>query len=97
MSNKNALEMCLLAQLAESDGYAYQLASVAAKTITLREGVVYPLLRRLVNESHVSTYLVESASGPPRKFYRLESSGVTRLARLRHPRGEPVLPQGAPT
>jgi PadR family transcriptional regulator PadR len=31
------------------------------------------------NEGLVSTYLVESASGPPRKYYKLTRTGATAL------------------
>ena len=43
------------------------------------EGTIYPLMRRMQNDGLVDTRLVESNSGPPRKYYRLTSSGPRGL------------------
>ena len=63
---KGVLEMCVLALLSGGDNYAYEIASRMADAVGMGEGTVYPLMRRLQNEGLVTTYLVESASGPPR-------------------------------
>ena len=76
---KGVLEMCVLALLSHGDGYAYEIASRLAEEIGMGEGTIYPLMRRMQNEGLVSTYLVESASGPPRKYYKLTRSGATAL------------------
>ena len=44
------------------------------------EGTIYPLMRRMQSERLVETYLVESSSGPPRKYYKLTTSGRASLA-----------------
>jgi len=44
------------------------------------EGTIYPLMRRLQNDGLVDTYLVESQSGPPRKYYRLTQAGRASFA-----------------
>ncbi|HWC64399.1 MAG TPA: PadR family transcriptional regulator [Rhizomicrobium sp.] len=72
---KGVLEMCVLALLSGADGYAYEIASRLAEDIGMGEGTIYPLMRRMQADGLVSTYLVESASGPPRKYYRLTSEG----------------------
>jgi PadR family transcriptional regulator, regulatory protein PadR len=72
---KGVLELCVLALLSRGDGYAYDIASTLAKGIDMGEGTIYPLMRRLQNEGLVDTYLQESASGPPRKYYRLTAAG----------------------
>ena len=76
---KGVLEMCVLALLARGDNYAYDIAARMADAVGMGEGTVYPLMRRMQNERLVSTYLVESASGPPRKYYKLTKSGAMAL------------------
>lgn len=77
---KGVLEMCVLALLARGDGYAYDIAARLAKGIDMGEGTIYPLMRRLQQDGLVDTYLQESASGPPRKYYRLTASGHASFA-----------------
>jgi len=72
---KGVLELCVLALLSRGDGYAYDIASRLAKGIDMGEGTIYPLMRRLQQDGLVDTYLQESASGPPRKYYRLTDAG----------------------
>jgi PadR family transcriptional regulator PadR len=72
---KGVLEMCVLALLSSGDGYAYEIASRLADDIGMGEGTIYPLMRRMQNDGLVTTYLQESASGPPRKYYRLTPEG----------------------
>ncbi|MEE8439806.1 MAG: PadR family transcriptional regulator, partial [Micropepsaceae bacterium] len=48
------------------------------------EGTIYPLMRRMQNDGLVSTYLVDSESGPPRKYYRLTAAGRNALTSQRN-------------
>jgi len=50
-----------------------------AEAVGMGEGTIYPLMRRMQNDGLVSTYLQESASGPPRKYYKLTKSGANVL------------------
>ena len=77
---KGALELCVLALLSQQDSYAYALASRLASTVGMGEGTIYPLMRRLQADGLVKTYLVESASGPPRKYYKLTPAGRNAYA-----------------
>jgi PadR family transcriptional regulator, regulatory protein PadR len=74
---KGVLELCVLALLARGDSYGYDIASRLAEAIGMGEGTIYPLMRRMQKDGLVSTYLMESASGPPRKYYRLTPEGHT--------------------
>ncbi|RKP45271.1 PadR family transcriptional regulator [Trinickia fusca] len=76
---KGTLDMCVLAVLARGDSYAYELVSTLSQTMEISEGTIYPLMRRLQAEAWVSTYLVESSSGPPRKYYSLTAVGRRSL------------------
>ncbi|MGM8062484.1 PadR family transcriptional regulator [Vogesella indigofera] len=79
---KGTLEMCVLAVLAQQDSYVYEIVSKLAQSMAISEGTVYPLMRRLQGDDWVSTYLVESPSGPARKYYRLSASGHAALAAM---------------
>ena len=80
---KGVLEMCVLALLSKGDNYAYEIASQMADAVGMGEGTIYPLMRRMQNDDLVTTYLQESASGPPRKYYKLTESGQSFLELLR--------------
>lgn len=76
---KGVLGLCVLALLARHDSYAYEIASRLSDAIGMGEGTIYPLMRRMQNDGLVETYLVESSSGPSRKYYRLTLKGRETL------------------
>jgi len=80
---KGVLELCVLALLSRGDAYGYEIASRLAETIEMAEGTVYPLMRRMQSDGLVETYLTESPSGPPRKYYRLTAAGRASFAAQR--------------
>lgn len=73
---KGVLELCVLAILSDKECYGYELVNEMSKNITISEGTIYPLLRRLKSEGYVTTYLQESQEGPPRKYYKLTELGL---------------------
>jgi PadR family transcriptional regulator PadR len=77
---KGVLGLCVLALLSRGDSYAYEIASRMADAVDMGEGTIYPLMRRMQSEGLVKTYLEESPSGPPRKYYSLTETGRSRLA-----------------
>ncbi|WDV47005.1 PadR family transcriptional regulator [Clostridiaceae bacterium M8S5] len=72
---KGVLELCVLSILSKKECYGYELVDVISNNITISEGTIYPLLRRLKKDGYVTTYLKESTEGPPRKYYRLTDTG----------------------
>jgi PadR family transcriptional regulator PadR len=80
---KGVLELCVLALLSREDAYAYDLASRLSGAIDMAEGTIYPLMRRMQSDGLVETYLVESPSGPSRKYYRLTTAGRASFAAQR--------------
>jgi len=85
---KGALDMCVLAALAAGDSYAYELVGMLSRTMEISEGTMYPLMRRLQAEAWVTTYLMESASGPSRKYYTLTAEGRLQLTLMQQEWGE---------
>lgn len=77
---KGVLGFCVLALLSSGDSYAYEIASKLSHAVDMGEGTIYPLMRRMQGDGLVETYLAESSSGPPRKYYRLTEAGHQALA-----------------
>lgn len=79
---KGALEYCILALLAHSERYGYELVRRLSEIdgMVTTEGTVYPILSRLRRDGSVDTTWHESASGPPRRYYRITQSGREALA-----------------
>jgi PadR family transcriptional regulator PadR len=76
---KGVLGLCVLAVLARNESYAYEIASHLSEAIGMGEGTIYPLMRRMQTDGLVATYLVESPSGPSRKYYKLTDAGREAL------------------
>ena len=72
---KGALELCVLSQLVRGDKYGYELTERISVEMSIAGGTLYPILRKLKEEDYVTTYLVESESGPARKYYKLTDKG----------------------
>ncbi len=72
---KGALELCVLSQLVHGDKYGYELTERISGEMSIAGGTLYPILRKLKEDDYVTTYLVESESGPARKYYRLTEKG----------------------
>lgn len=76
---KGVLNLCVLVLLDKQDRYGYELVQKISNQISISEGSVYPLLRRLTKEGYFTTYLKESTEGPPRKYYQLTDTGRVYL------------------
>lgn len=80
---KGVLELLVLSILSKQDRYGYELVEMISEHIQITEGTIYPLLRRMSNDKYVSTYLKESTSGPPRKYYSLTYNGKENFLNLK--------------
>ena len=81
---KGVLNLCVLALLDQQDRYGYELVQNISDQIEISEGSVYPLLRRLMKEGFLTSYLKESSEGPPRKYYTLTKEGRSYLNEQLH-------------
>ncbi|WGL59788.1 PadR family transcriptional regulator [Pigmentibacter sp. JX0631] len=72
---KGVLELCVMVILNKKDCYGYELVETLSEHISVVEGTIYPLLRRLLKEGYFETYLQESGEGPSRKYYKLTELG----------------------
>jgi PadR family transcriptional regulator PadR len=72
---RGTLEMCVLAIVSRADCYGYELVNRISECMKITEGTIYPLLKRLKEQNHIDSYIVESQEGPPRKYYTITSGG----------------------
>jgi PadR family transcriptional regulator PadR len=82
---RGVLEYCVMALLQGEERYGFDLVRTLGSTdgLVIGEGTVYPLLSRLRREGMVETTWQESPSGPPRRYYRLTSTGRQALQGFR--------------
>ena len=82
---KGVLGLLLLSALSTGDHYGYGLVTQlrSAGFDDLAEGTVYPGLTRLESSGLLDSYLLRSASGPARKYYRLTEAGAAELSHRR--------------
>src|SRR5947209_19788818 len=84
---KGSIQLCLLALLAKEEKYGFQilheLRDLSNGFFDLKEGTLYPALRRLEERGFVQSRWQEPESGVPRKYYRLTDRGRTALGGAR--------------
>ncbi|MCI1821638.1 MAG: PadR family transcriptional regulator [Megasphaera sp.] len=80
---KGVIELLVLAQLVHKDCYGYEIVAEVSKHMEISEGTIYPLLNRLKRDLFVETYLAESNSGPPRKYYKMTEMGKRAFLKMR--------------
>jgi PadR family transcriptional regulator PadR len=78
---RGVLEHCVLAVLARSPEYAFELVRRLSQVdgLVTSEGTIYPLLARLRRDGLVATTWEPSDAGPPRKYYDLTDAGRRAL------------------
>ncbi|UKJ07698.1 PadR family transcriptional regulator [Solitalea lacus] len=80
---KGILEYCILSIISRGEIYASDIMEELRNArLLVVEGTLYPLLTRLKNNGLLVYNWVESASGPPRKYYRLSDDGKKVLEQL---------------
>ncbi|MBC9873250.1 PadR family transcriptional regulator [Macrococcoides bohemicum] len=79
---KGVLELIVLLILNKQDEYGYSLIKKITDKISISEGTVYPILRKLVLEEFLDTYFQPSNEGPARKYYSMTTQGKKRLNNL---------------
>ena len=72
---KGVLDLCVLSALLDEDRYGYQLTEKISQQLEVTAGTLYLVLKRLKDSGYLTTYLVESSSGPARKYYKITEEG----------------------
>lgn len=85
MERKHSLEhtsLLVLALLADQDRYGYQMITELERrsdqTFHMKEGTLYPVLKKLENQGLLTSYEAEAA-GRTRKYYHLTRKGKEQL------------------
>jgi len=92
---KGSVQLCLLALISKEKKYGFQiikeLNQLSKGFFDLKEGTLYPALRRLEKKGYVESEWIAREAGVPRKYYRITRKGRTVLkeaeevwTRLRH-------------
>lgn len=86
MERKKNLEhtsLLVLSLLADQDLYGYQMITELERrsdhTFHMKEGTLYPVLKKLENAGVVTSYEAD-ANGRTRKYYHITRSGLKQLA-----------------
>lgn len=76
---KGCIELLILALLAESDKYGYDLVQEISQrsegTFSIKEGSMYPTLYRLEDRGYISSQKVQIGKRQTRVYYHLEETG----------------------
>lgn len=81
---KGVLEFCILSLLSGQEAYTSEiLTTLKESRLLVVEGTIYPLLNRLKKDGLLTYRWEESASGPPRKYYKVTPLGEEVLNELR--------------
>ena len=82
-----ALVLLAILDRAQEDLYGYQIAKRLADAnggvSIFKDGTVYPVLRTLAAGRLLTSRIVPSYSGPPRRYYRITAEGREALAEWR--------------
>lgn len=83
-NRKGVIELAVMGLLAQERMYGSQLVDRLAvhEGLEITAGTVYPLLSRLKRAGVIESMWEESPVGPPRKYYRLTTSGIEALERM---------------
>lgn len=79
---KGVLDLCVLGQLSKGDTYGYDIYQSINKILGISESTIYPILRRMVKEGYLSTYLRESSGGPPRRYFKITKLGQENYTKM---------------
>jgi PadR family transcriptional regulator len=84
--NSGLVALVLLAALEATteDLYGYEIAKRLQRAnegeALFKEGTIYPVLRALSASGYLTSRIVPSYSGPPRRYYRITDEGRALLA-----------------
>jgi PadR family transcriptional regulator PadR len=76
---KGIIELCVLKLIETRDMYGLEVIETISQEIDVNENTIYPLLRRLTQQGHCTTYKEQEGVGAPRKYYHLTEQGHQHL------------------
>ena len=81
---KGLTELMVLGILRQRESYGYEILQRlrVVNALEMGESTLYPLLARLTRDGLLESRTVLSASGPPRRYYRLTPQGEAMLGQM---------------
>ena len=76
------IECLILSMLDDKDSYGSEISQTIKMVSQIKESTLYPILRKLENNSHVTTY-VREYQGRKRKYYTITDKGREQLVFLK--------------
>jgi PadR family transcriptional regulator PadR len=80
-----ALVLLSILDASSDDLYGYEIAKRLAGanggTSIFKDGTIYPVLRSLAASGQLTSRIVPSYSGPPRRYYRITAAGRDSLVK----------------
>jgi PadR family transcriptional regulator PadR len=84
---KGYIDGIVLSILSQRDAYGYEISQhinqVTDGAFLLKEGTLYPALKRLEANTYIEGYWGEQEGGPRRKYYRITDEGQLRLEAIK--------------
>lgn len=82
---KGYIDVIILSLLVDEDLYGYEMSKkmreVSGSIFVLKEGTLYPALKRLETKKLIEGYWSDSEGAARRKYYRITESGVGEFRR----------------
>lgn len=84
---KGYVDAIVLSILQRSDAYGYEISKLVNKEsagfFEMKEGTLYPALKRMEANKYIEGYWDERPTGPRRRYYRITKQGLKRLEESR--------------
>jgi len=72
---KGVIELCIFSLISNNELTAYEIVKRICSSVKVPEGSLYPLIRQLVVNGYIETYL-KDVGGETKKYYKLTSKGI---------------------
>jgi len=79
---RGLLDVCVLAAIKNEPSYGYKIIRDIKPFVDISESTLYPILRRLETAAYITVYTAEH-NGRLRKYYRITSEGLKRIAHFK--------------
>jgi PadR family transcriptional regulator PadR len=80
---KGYIDAIILSVLQKKDAYGYEITKIVHQSsdgaFVLKEGTLYPALKRLEAGGFIEGYWDERETGPRRRYYRITPAGTGKL------------------
>jgi len=80
---KGYIDAIVMSVLSRKDAYGYEISKVVqeetAGKMMIKEGTLYPALKRMEANGYIEGYWDDRDAGPRRRYYRITKSGLKRL------------------